>query len=131
MGARTHEELDAWRLAALLRSEVYAATANVRSVRDAKFCDQLQSAASSVPANIAEGFGRYAPREFSQFLRIAKGSLVEVQNYLTEAVERGLLSKEHHANLNIICNRTRGALIGLLRYLESLPTHKPPIPRQR
>ena len=121
MGARTYEELEVWRLAALLRSEVYAATANVRSVRHSRFCEQLQAAASSVPANIAEGFGRFAPREFSQFLRIAKGSLAEVQNYLKEAGERGLLTVEHQNNLDILCNRTRGALIGLIRYLDSLP----------
>jgi len=124
MGARTYEELDVWRLAAMLRSEVYGATANVRSVRDARFCVQLQAAASSVPANIAEGFGRFAPREFSQFLRVAKGSLAEVQNYLTEAGERGLLTVEQQNNLRTVCNRTRGALIGLIRYLDSLPKGK-------
>jgi four helix bundle protein len=124
VGARKYEELEVWRLAALLRLEVYAATANVRSVRDSRFCEQLQTAASSVPANIAEGFGRFAPREFSQFLRIAKGSLAEVQNYLEEVGERGLLTVEHQHNLHVLCNRTRGTLIGLMRYLDSLPAQR-------
>jgi len=105
----------------MLRSEVYAVTAKPRTVRDSKFCDQLQTAASSVAANIAEGFGRYAPREFHQFLRIAKGSLAEVQNYVSEAAERGLITVEHKNNLEILCRRTRAALVALMRYLQSLP----------
>jgi len=49
---------------------------------------QIRDAASSAPRNIAEGFGRYKPREFSQYLRIANGSLMETSNHLRDGVDR-------------------------------------------
>jgi four helix bundle protein len=42
----------------------------------------MRRAASSIPANIAEGFERDTPREFIRFLRIAKGSAGELRTYL-------------------------------------------------
>ena len=43
---------------------------------------QMQRAASSVPANIAEGHGRETSKGFVQFLRIAQGSLKELETHI-------------------------------------------------
>jgi four helix bundle protein len=43
---------------------------------------QIRRAASSIPANIAEGWGRQGRNEFQQFLRIAQGSLRELETHL-------------------------------------------------
>jgi len=56
--------------AAFPRTEIYSMTA------------QIRRAAGSVPANIAEGHGRESTRSFIQSLRIAQGSLKELETHL-------------------------------------------------
>ncbi|HEX3701681.1 MAG TPA: four helix bundle protein [Vicinamibacterales bacterium] len=71
MGVRRFEDLIAWQLAYELQQQVFAFTASLPAVRDFKFCDQIRDSSRSAPRNIAEGFGRYYPKAFIRFLRIA------------------------------------------------------------
>lgn len=43
---------------------------------------QLKRSATSIPANIAEGFNRFHNKEYRQFLYIALGSCAELETYL-------------------------------------------------
>lgn len=55
---------------------------------------QLIRSAGSVPACIAEGFGRFHYKEFVQFLRTARGSLEETRYWLIVARDRGYISSD-------------------------------------
>jgi four helix bundle protein len=55
---------------------------------------QIRRAAGSVPANIAEGYGRDSTPAFVQHLRIAQGSLKEVETHLLLSVRVGILASE-------------------------------------
>jgi four helix bundle protein len=48
---------------------------------------QIRRAATSIPANIAEGWGRHYPAEFVQFLRKANGSRTELETHLIVSVD--------------------------------------------
>jgi len=54
---------------------------------------QIRRAATSIPANIAEGFGRWNTREFSRFLAISCGSLRELETHLIIAQRLGYVSE--------------------------------------
>lgn len=132
VGVRHFTELAAWQLAAALRDQVIAFTNRVQVARDFKFCNQARDAASSAPSNIAEGFCRYSHREFAQFLKIAYGSLGEVQDHLIDAKTRGYVDQTEFLALWRQSVRASSATVALLRFVRSsdapLPRSKRPRP---
>jgi four helix bundle protein len=85
MGAKRFEELIAWQLADALRSEVIAFTESGQVAKDFKYRDQIRDAIGSACRNTSEGFGRFKPRSFCQFLEYARASLNETQDCLLVA----------------------------------------------
>ncbi len=136
VGARSFTELDAWQLANELKLGVYVLIRSGDAQRDFEFRDQIRNAAASAPRNIAEGFGRYLPRDFSQYLRIANGSLMETSNHLQDGCDRGYFKAADIEPLQTLARRASAAVTGLIRYLQSASAnprpHEPPVnPRTR
>ena len=119
MGARTYRELEVWQLAEALRLGIVKHTTAVPIRQDFRFCSEVQAAARSVAANIAEGFTRFTPAEFLQFLRYAHGSLAEVQTYVHEMRHRSLVPAGSCDELETLAARTGAALTALIRYLRT------------
>ena len=122
--ARSFTELAAWQLANELKRGVYELIRTGRAQADVEFRDQIRNSAASAPRNIAEGFGRYYPREFSQYLRIANGSLMETSNHLSDGVDRGYFLKADAERLELLARRASSAVTRLIKYLQ---TAKPPV----
>lgn len=87
------EDLIAWQKARVLARVIYAATRNGALSRDFGLVGQVQRAAVSVMANIAEGFERGSRAEFHRFLTTAKGSCAEVRSHLYIAADAGYLEQ--------------------------------------
>jgi four helix bundle protein len=64
------------------------------TVRIAEVKDQLDRAATSIPLNIAEGNGKYAPKYRCRFFDIAHGSALECAAGLDVLVAKGKLTLE-------------------------------------
>src|SRR6185369_11797665 len=90
--------------------------------RDARLCSQIQNAADSVMANIAEGFMRRSNKEFLQFLFIAMSSTAEVQSHLYIAVDQGYLSKDAFESIYAQADRTGRIISDLIKYLRTKQT---------
>ena len=56
---------------------------------------QIRRSAASIAANIAEGYGRENRGSFIQFLRVAQGSLKEVETHLMLSVRVGIATAKH------------------------------------
>ncbi len=119
MGARRFEDLIAWQLAHQLQQEVFAFTERLPVSRDLKYCDQIRDSARSATRNTSEGFGRYYPKEFHRFLRIAAGSLNETKNHLHDALDRQYLSGDKHEQLLRLTLRALKANVRLQGYLQN------------
>ncbi len=84
------ENLEVWKRSCRLSVEVYKTLGNCK---DLGYKDQATRSALSVPSNIAEGYERDSAKEFSRFLRIAKGSCGELRTQLYIGIEAGFLDK--------------------------------------
>jgi four helix bundle protein len=73
------KKLEVWHDAMDLVAEVYRATSVFPERERFGLTAQLRRAAVSVPANIAEGYGRATRGEYLNFLSVARGSLNEVE----------------------------------------------------
>ncbi|MGA2488994.1 MAG: four helix bundle protein [Anaerolineales bacterium] len=76
------EEILAWQEARKLVKNIYTMTGEGVFAKDFGLRHQIQRAAVSVMANIAEGFDCESHIEFARFLSIARRSAVEVQSLL-------------------------------------------------
>jgi four helix bundle protein len=82
MAISTFEDLEVWREAHHLVLEVYRITDELPPSQKYGLAGQMQRAAVSIPANIAEGFERQSGLEKTRFYNIAQGSLEELRYYL-------------------------------------------------
>jgi four helix bundle protein len=87
-----YRNLRVWKLAIVLARETYRATSRFPSDERFELRAQIRNAASSVPANIAEGRARGRDREFAYFLRIALGSATELESHLFLARNLGFIA---------------------------------------
>jgi four helix bundle protein len=86
---QSYRDLRVWREAMLLAELCYKFTRVFP--RDELFglTAQIRRAGASIPANIAEGYGRDNPGSYVQFLRIAQGSCKEVETHVLLSVRVG------------------------------------------
>ena len=79
---------------------------------------QIKRAAQSIPANIAEGHGRYHFLDNSRFCYMARGSLTEVQSHMTLAHELGYLPDEIYDRLTSHAESIGKQLNNYIAYLK-------------
>jgi len=79
---RSYRDLKVWQRGMLLAETVYRLTASYPREEQFGLTSQTRRAAASVPANIAEGYGRDSRASYVHFLRIAQGSLKELETHL-------------------------------------------------
>ncbi|MBI1813872.1 MAG: four helix bundle protein [Deltaproteobacteria bacterium] len=114
---RGFRELLVWRQAMDLARDCYFLTKSFPKEELYGLTSQIRRAAVSVPANIAEGNGRGTRKDYVSFLRIAQGSLRELETYLILIVEIGLVRQEAVAPLSAQVNSVARLLNRLIQSL--------------
>jgi four helix bundle protein len=118
---RSYQDLIVWRKAMDLVEAVYGVTDGWPQKEARRLTDQVCRAAISIPANVAEGQGRYSSREFLRFCSIANGSLYEVETHLLIARRLKYLDESTHAGLMQQAAEIGRLLHGLMKSLR--PPH--------
>jgi four helix bundle protein len=79
---------------------------------------QIRRAATSVPANIAEGYGRLRRGEYLHHVSIARGSLKELETHVAIAERLGYFAASELARFAELCDFVSRMLTRLRRSLD-------------
>ncbi len=112
-----HRSLTAWQRGRDLAVAVHRAAKDLPACERYELGRQLRTAATSVPANIAEGSARHGAAEFAHFLSIPLGSLAELDTLLALSRELEYLDRATADRLDALRDRASAAVFVLLRRL--------------
>lgn len=126
---KTYKELDVWQKAVDLAVEIYRVTEGFPREEKFGLTGQVRRAAASVPANIAEGWGRGSTKEYTQFLFVARGSLLEVETHLVIAQRLQYLKQSQMVGLEAETTSIGRMLNGLIHALRARGVPPTPDPR--
>lgn len=111
-------ELESWKSGRKLRRLISELVKSLPGDEKFRLKDQIIHSSRSVPANIAEGFGRYHYQENIQFCRTARGSLYETQEHLICALDEGFINEDQFNNVNehlLLCLKILNGYIAYLK----------------
>ncbi|HME43790.1 MAG TPA: four helix bundle protein [Syntrophorhabdales bacterium] len=111
--------MECWREARALVREIYKVTFTKDFNKDFGLARQVQRAATSVMANIAEGFVRKSDKEFVQFLFVSMSSAAEVQSHLYVALDLNYISDEQFRTIYSQADKTARIISALIKYLRA------------
>jgi len=120
---KSFRELEVWQKSHQVVLEIYRVTSSFPKEERFGIVSQLRRAAYSIPANIAEGFGRRSTKELLQCLAIANGSLEEVRYFIFLSSDLGYLQNEESKKLDFQLNSVAQMIAALGRALKSKLTN--------
>jgi len=114
---RPHQKLEAWNKAVELVTDIYKRTERFPKEERYGLTSQIRRAAVSIPANIAEGAGRYSSKEFAHFLSNAQGSASELETELIISNRLGYLDETSFSQLIEQLERIGRLITGLSKHV--------------
>jgi len=120
------KKLHVWQKAHALSLCVDRVCKQIRGSRYASLRSQLFRAATSIPANIAEGRRQESEKEFARFLRYALNSSSELEYHLILGHDTKAISEDDFRSLVTQTIRVRKMLYALLKCLSSTDRTPPP-----
>lgn len=97
---QTFRDLVVWQKSMSLVNRIYAVTKDLPKSEIYGLTSQIRRCAVSIPSNIAEGYGRHSTVDYIRFLRIASGSVYELQTQIEIAANLNYFKSEDFEQLN-------------------------------
>lgn len=116
---RSYRDLEVWQESMNLAAACYQVTKVFPREETYGMTSQIRRSAASIPANIAEGYGREYRAEYIQFLRIAQGSLKELETHLLLAQRVEIVTDPTVKPVLQQCETVGKILRALIRSLEN------------
>lgn len=92
--SKSYQDLDVWKVSMSPAEAAYRMSKSFPRDEAYGMTSQIRRASTSIPANIAEGYGRESTAAYFQFLRVAQSSLKELETHVILAGRVELLEAE-------------------------------------
>jgi len=116
---KTYRGLQVWQKSMTLVTEVYKISKGFPKDEAYGLTSQIRRCAISIPSNMAEGYGRNSTNEYIHFLRIATGSLYELQTQMEISMSLCYLNRDEFDKLYEVSREIERMLSSLIRKLSS------------
>ena len=116
---RSYRDLKVWQEGMNIAEACYQITKTFPREELYGMTSQIRRSAVSIPANIAEGYGREYRAEYIQFLRIAQGSLKELETHLLLSVRVKLATNQVILPILDRCESLGKMIRSLIRSLQN------------
>ena len=116
---RSFRDLDVWNAAMDLALAAHQLAANLPTHQKFELASQIRRSATSIPSNIAEGHAYRSDRVFLRHIRIALGSLAELETQIEVAIRLKYLAQNGELLLRSNIDRTGQLLNGFRRTLRA------------
>lgn len=114
----TYKDLIVWQKSIELVSDVYSVTKTFPAEEKFGIVSQLNRAAVSIPSNIAEGWGRESSKNYLQFLRISRGSIMELETLIIISKNLGFIEKQKQELISNRIEEVGKILQGLIKGIQ-------------
>jgi four helix bundle protein len=118
---RSYRDLRVWQVSMDAAELALAACDEGPLSKKFRLAGQLESAAASIPANIAEGHAGGTTNVYLRHLYIARGSLAETMTFLELFSRRNYIAAAALSSINELLESTGKLLNALIRSLERKP----------
>lgn len=116
---KTYRDLLVWQKSMDLVTEIYRLSKSFPKDETYGLTSQIRRCAVSIPSNMAEGYGRNSTNDYIRFLRMAVGSLFELQSQIEIALNLGYLNKSDFDKLYDPSREIERMLSSLIRKLDA------------
>jgi four helix bundle protein len=111
-------ELNCWKEARQLRIQISGLCKQFPLDEKYLLISQMVKASRSVTANIAEGYGRFTYIDTRHFFILARGSVTEILDHLSVALDENYITPEIQSNFEKQCETVFKLLNGYIAYLD-------------
>ena len=87
-------KMNVWQLSVKLVKQIYSLTNSFPADERFGLISDMRRAANSIAHNIAEGFGRYEPKDKTRFYKISRGSCFEIMSQIFVSKELGFIQSD-------------------------------------
>jgi four helix bundle protein len=109
------KKLTVWKKGHELTLDIYKTTKSFPKEELFSLTSQIRRSCISIPANIAEGCGKFSAADIARYFQISLGSTQETEYYLILCKDLEYLTEVQFQKLNLLLNEIKAILITLIK----------------